>query len=137
MFNKILIFLVILIIILLIIIKYYNNNFHIQQKSEKNTKNIAENFIIRNDDPDNDGKMKFSYLINPRYTEDILSKYYLNDDTREYNNRSVIHPTQTPRARESWLFFIKDTSLNKKYYGNLYYNNIYSNNIYKETSIRL
>ncbi len=103
MFNKILIFLVILIIILLIIIKYYNNNFHIQQKSEKNTKNIAENFIIRNDDPDNDGKMKFSYLINPRYTEDILSKYYLNDDTRVRNIRSVNHPTarccHRPRRR--------------------------------------
>ena len=133
MFNKILIFLVILIIILLIIlliiIKYYNNNFHIQQKSEKNTKKIIEKFIIRNDDPDNDGKMKFSYLINPQYTPDILSKYYLNDDTRVNNIRSIEHPTQSPRRAS--------LSSDIKYYGNIYYNNIESNRIYKETGIRL
>ena len=134
MFNKILIFLVILIIILLIIIKYYNNNFHIQQKSEKNTKKIAENFIIRNNEPDNDGKMEFSYLVNPQYTDDILSRYYINDDTRVRNIRSVKHPTQTPRG--IGLLFI-NTGLNLKYYGNLYNNNIESNRIYKETGIRL
>ena len=127
MFNKILIFLVILIIILLIIIKYYNNNFHIQQKSEKNTKKITENFIIKNNDPDNDGKMEFSYLVSPQYTDDILSRYYINDDTRVRNIRSVNHPTQTPTIVNTYL----------KYYGNLYNNNIESNRIYNETGIRL
>ena len=134
MFNKILIFLVILIIILLIIIKYYNNNFHIQQKTEKNTKKIAENFIIRNNEPDNDGKMTFSYLVSPRYTDDILSRYYINDDTRVRNIRSVNHPTHTPRGIGLWFI---NTGLNLKYYGNLYNNNIESNRIYKETGIRL
>ena len=78
--------------------------------------------------------MEFSYLVSPQYTDDILSRYYINDDTRRKNIRLVNHPTHTPRGIFSWF---RNTDLNLKYYGNLYNNNIESNRIYKETGIRL
>ena len=71
--------------------------------------------------------MEFSYLVNPQYTDNILSRYYINDDTRRKNIRLVNHPTHTPAIVNTYL----------KYYGNLYNNNIESNRIYKETGIRL
>ena len=70
--TKTLIIILIIIIIIIILLNKYNffkkDNF----------------FVISNpkDIFDNDGKMKFDYLNDPYYTENVLKKYYINDDKK-------------------------------------------------------
>ena len=68
-----------------------------------------------------DGKMDFKYLTDKNYTQNILNKYYLNDDLRYYANRYINHPYQNSNPYFSyvggWNFE------NKNYYGS-FKNNI-------------
>ena len=84
--------------ILLIIVLYYIN--------DKNRKNYQYNqnyqnyqnhdtFISQRDaNVNNDGNMNFDYLIKKDYTNNVLNKYYLNDDTKINGKRLVNHPLQ-------------------------------------------
>ena len=74
--------------------------------------------------------MKFNYLVSPNYTTNILSRYYINDDTRVNNVRVINHPNQN----------IKNIGYNSKYYGNLGGSNVLnvvSNSFYNAYGIRL
>ncbi len=66
--------------------------------------------------------MNFSYLTNKNYANNILSTYYLNDDTKINGNRVVNHP-----------FMISYNKL----YSLLWYDPNGSNKIYQETKVRL
>ena len=59
-----------------------------------NTMNRYEKFISRNNDPANDGKMKFKYLTDINYGINARNKYYINDDVKINNNRIRRHPYQ-------------------------------------------
>ena len=109
---------IILFVILFIILLIYLN---------KNLKNLQtkDNFISINNDPVNDGKMKFDFITDPNYTKNILNKYYLNDDTKTKNVRNVYHPYQFKKG---------------SYYGNPKFNilNGSSSNItYEKYGIRM
>ena len=101
--------LLILLFIILIIINCYLLN--------KNTLN-KDNFISINNDPINDGKMSFSFLQDPNYTNNILNKYYLNDDTKTNNNRNIFHPYQVKKTQYygNPKFTYKDIGQSNNYY---------------------
>jgi hypothetical protein len=58
-------------ILFLIIYNEHNNNENDTFVNEKNA-----NF-------ENDGNMTFDYLTNPNYKNDVLNKYYLDDDIKK------------------------------------------------------
>ena len=127
--NLLILFVIILIILIIIFYNYilYVNNKNVAYKSKNNNNRlITERFLTENNSPDNDGKLIFSYLNDPQYTNNILSKYYIYDDTRMHNYRLIYHPNQYFRYASNNLV---------KYYGNV--NNVDSNKIYKEYNIRL
>ena len=64
----------------LILYKQYNDTF----MNEKNA-----NF-------ENDGNMTFDYLLNDNYKDEVLNKYYLDDDIKISGDRINIHPYQYP-----------------------------------------
>ena len=77
------IILIILIILLCFIIYKYNKY---NKNTDKNTDEIIktnkinntynkERFFAQQYDPNNDGNMKFNYLVSPNYTTNILSRY--------------------------------------------------------------
>jgi hypothetical protein len=100
----------ILFILLIICIKINKNN---------------ELFITQNNDPANDGKMKFGYLTDKDYNKNILNMYYLNDDTRINGMNIVNHPYQ---KKINKIFGIAP---------NLNMTSKDSNDIYSSTGIRL
>ena len=65
----------------------------------KTSKNInkKDTFITLNNDPELDGKMKFTYLNDKNYGKNIIDKYYTNDDTVFRGNKVVYHPYQLKR----------------------------------------
>jgi hypothetical protein len=73
--------------------RYSNNNSNYNNSSNSNTRKI-DRFISSFNDPLKDGKMKFDYLTNKKYSQNIVDKYYLNDDTRINRVRTVYHPYQ-------------------------------------------
>ena len=72
-----------LIIVFLILYNKYNDTF----MNEKNA-----NF-------ENDGNMTFDYLTNPNYKNNVLKKYYLDDDIKKSGNRINIHLYQKKNYR--------------------------------------
>ena len=74
-------------ILFLIIYNEHNNNENDTFVNEKNA-----NF-------ENDGNMTFDYLTNPNYKNDVLNKYYLDDDIKSSNIRTNIHPYQNKNSR--------------------------------------
>lgn len=83
--NYIIILLVI-VSILFIIISYTQYQYQYFKK---------DTFISQRDaNVENDGNMKFDYLIKNNYTKNVLDKYYLNDDTKIFGKRIVNHPFQ-------------------------------------------
>ena len=56
-----------------------------------------ETFLIRNNPDFVDGQMNFNYLVDPNYTQSILNRYYINDDTKINGQRVVVHPNQYKR----------------------------------------
>jgi hypothetical protein len=123
---------IIILISIIIIINCNNNNNDNKNKNiddilVKETEKIKEYFLVKNNDPENDGKMRYEYLNNPNYANSILSRYYVNDDRKIGGVRLVNHPYQvrySPNGRD-------------KYYGSLYWDKARSDNIYKNTGIRL
>ena len=102
---------------------YYNKQQHINNTYNK------ERFFAQQYDPNNDGNMKFNYLVSPNYTTNILSRYYINDDTRVNNVRVINHPNQNIKKGYA-----------SNYYGNFgghYYLNYWSNSFYNTYGIRL
>ena len=80
----------IFILIIIIIYLYQNNNYNYYNKY-----NNIDTFQSQRDiNIENDGNMKFNYLIDKNYTNTILQKYYLNDDTKINGMRVVNHPFQ-------------------------------------------
>ncbi len=82
--------------ILLIIVLYYindkNRKNYQYNKHQQNNQN-QDTFISQKDENAyNDGNMKFDYLIKKNYTNNVLKKYYLNDDTKINGIRIVYHP---------------------------------------------
>ena len=75
------------IILLLIAIVVYTDIIDINSFSK-------EKFLSLNNDPDNDGKMKFDYLTTPNYKNNILARYYIDDDVKINGSRMVQHPYQ-------------------------------------------
>ena len=85
--NYIIILLVI-VSILLIIISYTQYQYQYQYFKK-------DTFISQRDaNIENDGNMKFDYLIKNNYTKNVLDKYYLNDDKKINGKRVVNHPYQ-------------------------------------------
>jgi len=126
--SKIFIYrLVILILLVFIIIVFANI---ILYSGEQNKKLGKESFLTINNDPDNDGKMRFDYLNNPNYKNNILSRYYVDDDKKINGSRIVQHPYQN-----SYLSYSQGAL--RKHYGNLFWNPSYSDYIYKSFGIRL
>jgi len=81
--------LIILIIILFLII--YN---------EHNNNNENDTFVNeKNANFENDGNMTFDYLTNPNYKNNVLKKYYLDDDIKKSGNRINIHLYQKKNYR--------------------------------------
>lgn len=122
MYKKIYIY-ILLILLICLVASYYNKQQHINNTYNK------ERFFAQQNDPNNDGNMKFNYLVSPNYTTNILSRYYINDDTRVNNVRVINHPNQN----------IKN-GYTSKYYGNFgghYYLNYWSNSFYNTYGIRL
>ena len=94
--------LIILIMILfLIIYNEHNNNENDTFVNEKNA-----NF-------ENDGNMKFDYLTNPNYKNDVLNKYYLDDDIKKSGNRINIHLYQKKNYKN--LYGIPEYQYQSKY----------------------
>ena len=89
-----------------------------------------EKFLSLNNDPDNDGKMKFDYLNNPNYKNNILARYYIDDDIKINGSRMVQHPYQD----RHWG--VSQRTL-RKFYGDLFWNQQLSDNIYNAHKIRL
>lgn len=110
-----------IILLLMTIILYSKTNGNINGK---------EKFLTINNDPDNDGKMHFDYLINPNYKNNILSRYYVDDDKKINGSRIVQHPYQNSIWGNS-------QGALRKYYGDLFWNPLYSNYLYKTYGIRL
>jgi len=97
--------LILLLILILVLIIYneHNNNENDTFVNEKNA-----NF-------ENDGNMTFDYLTNPNYKNNVLNKYYLNDDIKKEGQRINIHPYQKKNYRN--LYGIPEYQINN--------NNIY------------
>ena len=89
-----------------------------------------EKFLSLNNDPDNDGKMKFNYLTNPNYKNNILARYYIDDDIKINGSRMVQHPYQD----RHWG--VSQRTL-RKFYGDLFWDQQHSDNIYNAYKIRL
>ena len=88
------IFFLSLIFILIIIYIYQNNNYKYSSKYSSKYNNIDTFQSQRDINIENDGNMKFNYLIDKNYTNTILQKYYLNDDIKINGMRVVNHPFQ-------------------------------------------
>jgi hypothetical protein len=101
--------LLILLFIILLILNFYLLNKNILTK---------DSFISKNNDPINDGKMSFSFLHDPNYTNNILNKYYLNDDTKTNNSRNIFHPYQVKKIQYygNPKFVSKDIRQSNNYY---------------------
>ena len=96
-----------------------------------NTMNRYEKFISRNNDPANDGKMKYKYLTDINYGINIRNKYYINDDLKINNTRIRRHPYQ--KKNYNW-------SDRKYYYGkpaNIGRERKYSNDLFNTYGIRM
>jgi len=106
------ILLFILLFIILIILNFYLLNKNILNK---------DNFISVNNDPINDGKMIFNFLQDPNYDNNIIQKYYLNDDTKINNTRIIFHPYQVKKIHYygNPKFLSKDIRQSNNYY-NIY-----------------
>lgn len=115
--NKIIIYG--LVILILLVIMVFSD---INDKTKK-----QENFLTMNNDPDNDGKMTFEYLNSPNYTNNVLSRYYINDDKKINGTRIIQHPYQNKYSPDIKHYF----------FGNLYWNPLYSDYLYNTYSIRL
>lgn len=111
-FNSVIIilFFSILFILLIICVKLNRND---------------ELFVSLNNNPENDGKMLFDYLTNKNYGENIINKYYQNDDTKINGINVINHPY---KDKLNYLFgiapYIKMTSEQ-------------SDNIYNSSGVRL
>jgi hypothetical protein len=66
--------------------------------------------------------MNFSYLTNKNYANDILGRYYLNDDTKINRHRAVFHPYMYSYGGK---------------YGIFWWAPVLSNSIYQNTKVRL
>ena len=111
------------IILLLIAIVVYTDIIDINSFSK-------EKFLSLNNDPDNDGKMKFDYLTTPNYKNNILARYYIDDDVKINGSRMVQHPYQD----RHWGFSQRTL---RKFYGDLYWYLPHSDDIYNAYKIRL
>ena len=102
----------------LILYKKYNDTF----MNEKNA-----NF-------ENDGNMTFDYLLNDNYKNEILNKYYLDDDIKKSGKRINIHPYQRPYKTKLLNIIVngkpKNYSINS--YGSNPYNHIEDKKKYGE-----
>ena len=128
--NKIFIY-GLVILILMVTILFIDINLYTKNNNKINNEiNNKEKFLTINNDPDNDGKMRFDYLNNPNYKNNILSRYYVDDDKKINGSRIVQHPYQN-----SYLSYSQGAL--RKHYGNLYWNPSYSDYIYKSSGIRL
>lgn len=89
-----------------------------------------EKFLSLNNDPDNDGKMKFDYLPNPNYKNNILARYYIDDDVKINGSRMVQHPYQD----RHWG--LSQRTL-RKFYGDIFWFPQVSDIYYNAYGIRL
>jgi hypothetical protein len=82
--NDILLLIFILLIILIIykFVYSYKDNFAFGERK------------LGEYDAEEDGKMIFPYINDPKYNETIINNYYLNDDTKINGLRSVKHKYQ-------------------------------------------
>jgi len=62
---------------------------------------------------ENDGNMTFDYLTNNNYKDEVLNKYYLNDDIKKEGKRINIHPYQIKNNRN--LYGIPEYQMQKQY----------------------
>lgn len=81
-----------------------------------------DSFISINNDPVNDGKMKFDFLTNPYYDYYNLNKYYFNDDLMTNYKRNKLHPQQLK---------------NGVYFGLNANSSLASNKIFNDYSVRI
>lgn len=130
--NKILIYglLILLLLIIIFISNIIISNIILSNIILYSKNTNKEKFITVNNDPDNDGKMTFDYLNNPNYTNNILSRYYIDDDKKINGIRIIQHPYQKSNT-------IQIQGSPRKYYGNLYQEPLYSDYLYKTYGIRL
>ena len=102
----------------LILYKQYNDTF----MNEKNA-----NF-------ENDGNMTFEYLSNNNYKNEVLNKYYLDDDIKKSGKRINIHPYQRPYETKLLNIIVngkpKNYSINS--YGSNPYNHVEDKKKYGE-----
>tara|TARA_Y100000389_G_C17426390_1_gene499793 strand:+ start:1208 stop:1561 length:354 start_codon:yes stop_codon:yes gene_type:complete len=56
--------------------------------------NCIDKFIDKNLNYENDGNMTFDYLLDNNYKNDVLNKYYINDDIKVNGKRLNIHHYQ-------------------------------------------
>jgi len=102
----------------LILYKQYKDTF----MNEKNT-----NF-------ENDGNMTFEYLSNNNYKNEVLNKYYLDDDIKKSGKRINIHPYQRPYKTKLLNIIVngkpKNYSINS--YGSNPYNHVEDKKKYGE-----
>jgi len=126
-----------LLLLLLAVIPYSktNSNGKINGEIINGKINSKEKFLTINNDQNNDGKMNFDYLVNPNYKNNILSRYYIDDDKKINGSRIIQHPYQN----SIWASNIWGNSKNtrNKYYGDLFWTPLYSNYLYKTYGIRL
>ena len=123
-------FILSLLVIILILTHLKNRNGN--NKNNENNNNVSnETFLIRNNPDFVDGQMNFNYLVDPNYTQSILNRYYINDDTKINGQRVIFHPNQYKHIR--WEFKPPGYSF---YYGNIP-NKGNSDVIYQTHGVRL
>lgn len=100
--------LIIIIVIVLIVVIIYHPDI------------ILERFSAKRED--NDGNMSFDYLTDPDYKENILARYYINDDVLVNGARLVDHPYQFkqlgPDGKLYYGDYVQNIAQNNRYYLN-------------------
>ena len=95
--------------------------------------NYIDTFISEKElNYENDGNMKFEYLLNDNHKNIILNKYYLNDDIKVNSKRLNIHPYQFKNEKYLYGISVFQNKDNQKY-GNSY---SFSDYIYNTYGVR-
>ena len=95
--------------------------------------NYIDKFISEKElNYENDGNMKFEYLLNDNHKNIILNKYYLNDDIKVNSKRLNIHPYQFKNEKYLYGISVFQNKDNQKY-GNSY---SFSDYIYNTYGVR-
>jgi len=94
--------------------------------------NYIDKFIDKNLNYENDGNMTFDYLLDNNYKNNVLNKYYINDDIKVNGNRLNIHHYQVKNNRKLYGM----SHFQKKEYGKYGKYDTFTDYIYNTYGVR-